>query len=100
MKIDGTNPFSGAQGPTFSRSAGSDGTEFRDVDGTTSSDDTRLSTSKAVSTLVAQLKQLPDVRQERVAALRQAIQGGQYQVSDQRIADAVHAQLLGKGSSK
>jgi len=97
MKIDGTNSFPETQAPTLKRAAGHE--EIQEVGGHVDSDDASLSTGATVSTLVAQVKQMPEVRQERVAALRQAIQNGQYHVSDRRIADAIHAQLFGVGSS-
>jgi len=98
MKIDGTSPSPEPQVATFKRQVASDGAESREVEAS-DSDDARLSTAIAVSALAEKLRQLPDVRQERVAALRQAVQNGQYQPSDQQIADALHAQLFGKRSS-
>jgi flagellar biosynthesis anti-sigma factor FlgM len=43
--------------------------------------------------LTAQVNQLPDVRQERVAALASAVQNGTYQVSPEQTADAMLAEL-------
>jgi negative regulator of flagellin synthesis FlgM len=99
MKIDGSNPFPETQSTTFQRANVSGGTESNEVSETPDADGASLSTGSSVSALAAQLQQMPDVRQERVAALRQAVQSGQYQVSDEQIADALHAQLLGTGSS-
>lgn len=99
MKIDGNNPFQETQSATFQRTNVSKGTESNQVMGTSDADGASLSTGLTVSTLAAQLQQMPDVRQERVAALRQAIQSGQYQVSNDQIANALHNQLLGTGSS-
>jgi flagellar biosynthesis anti-sigma factor FlgM len=45
-------------------------------------------------TLVAQASQLPEVRQERVSALRQAVQSGSYQTSPEQVAGAVFAYML------
>jgi flagellar biosynthesis anti-sigma factor FlgM len=47
-----------------------------------------------VEALAAQASQLPEVRQERVQALRQAVQGGQYQASPEQVAGAMFAHLL------
>jgi flagellar biosynthesis anti-sigma factor FlgM len=47
-----------------------------------------------VPALVAQASQLPEVREERVHALRQAIQSGQYQSSPEKIAGAVFEHMI------
>lgn len=47
-----------------------------------------------VQALVAQALQFPEVRQEKVNALRQALQGGSYQPSSKQVAEAVFAHLL------
>jgi flagellar biosynthesis anti-sigma factor FlgM len=44
--------------------------------------------------LVAQAAQLPEVRQERVQSLRQAIQSGRYQSSLDEVAGAVVAHMM------
>ena len=46
-----------------------------------------------VQALVAQALQFPEVRQEKVAALRQAILNGSYQPASQQVAGAVFAHL-------
>lgn len=98
MKIDSSNPFPETQ-TTFQRVSVSGQNESNEVNETPDTDGASLSSGSNVSALTAQVKQMPDVRQERVAALRQAVQSGQYQVSDKQIAEALHAQLLGPGSS-
>ena len=50
--------------------------------------------SGTVQQLKASLSQVPEVRQERVAALRQAMSSGSYQVSDQQLSDAMGSDLL------
>jgi flagellar biosynthesis anti-sigma factor FlgM len=40
------------------------------------------------------LSGVPEVRQERVEALRQAVGNGSYQVSDQQLSDAIGSALL------
>jgi flagellar biosynthesis anti-sigma factor FlgM len=97
MKIDASNPFPETQPPVPKRPTGSGAQE---VAGSPESDKANLASSSLVSQLAAKIKQLPDIRQERVAALQKAIQNGEYQVSDQQIADAVGPHLFGKGSSK
>ena len=99
MKIDGSNPFPETQTATFKRTSVSEGAESNEVNGTPDTDDASLSSGSNVSALAAQVKQMPDVRQERVDALKQAVESGQYQVSDKQIAEALHAQILGTGSS-
>jgi flagellar biosynthesis anti-sigma factor FlgM len=47
-----------------------------------------------VLALSAQAAQLPEVRQQRVQALRQAVESGQYHASPQQVAGAVFAQLV------
>ena len=55
-------------------------------------DVTQLSTgSAAVQTLRAQLDQVPEVRQQKVDSLRQAIAQGSYQLYPQQIATAMLA---------
>jgi flagellar biosynthesis anti-sigma factor FlgM len=51
----------------------------------------RLHSRAAV--LTAQVNQLPDVRQERVAALASAVQNGTYQVSPEQTAGAILSEL-------
>jgi flagellar biosynthesis anti-sigma factor FlgM len=48
-----------------------------------------------VQQLKTDLAGLPDLRQERVVALRQAIEEGSYKVSDPQIAQAMSSDLLG-----
>jgi len=52
--------------------------------------------SETIQRLRSNLSQVPEVRQERVDALRQAVGSGSYQVSDQQLSDAISADLLGK----
>jgi negative regulator of flagellin synthesis FlgM len=46
-----------------------------------------------VQALATEAAQLPEVRQERVSALRQAVQGGDYRLDPERVADALFAHL-------
>jgi flagellar biosynthesis anti-sigma factor FlgM len=47
-----------------------------------------------VAALVAQASQLPEVREQRVQALRQAIQRGRYQSSPEEVAGAVFTHMI------
>jgi flagellar biosynthesis anti-sigma factor FlgM len=60
-------------------------------------DQAQLSGTHAqVLALVAQASQLPEVREERVQQLRQAIQSGQYQASPENTASAVLDHLIAR----
>jgi flagellar biosynthesis anti-sigma factor FlgM len=50
--------------------------------------------SVTVQQLKANLSQVPEIRQDRVDALRQAMSNGSYQVSDQQLGDAIGSDLL------
>ena len=59
-------------------------------------DTVQLSSGQATfRQLVAQLNQVPDVRQERVSALRLEINSGQFQRSNDQVAGAIVSQLFG-----
>jgi flagellar biosynthesis anti-sigma factor FlgM len=47
-----------------------------------------------VEALTAQTSQLPELRQERVSALRQAVASGQYQASSKSVAGAMMNQMM------
>jgi negative regulator of flagellin synthesis FlgM len=56
-------------------------------------DQAELSAVQArIQTLVAQVNRLPEVRQEKVAALGQAVREGRYQVSAEQTAEAIISQ--------
>ena len=58
-------------------------------------DQAQLSGAHAqVQALAAQASQLPEVREERVQALRQAVQSGQYHASPEKVAGAVFAHMI------
>lgn len=52
-----------------------------------------------VAALKAQLGNLPSVRQDRVAALKQAVHNGTYQIDSRQLADAIQSDLFGPGNS-
>lgn len=47
-----------------------------------------------VQALAAQVSQLPEIRQEKVDALRQVVLGGSYQPGSKQIAEALFAHML------
>jgi flagellar biosynthesis anti-sigma factor FlgM len=49
-----------------------------------------------VQRLKSDLDGMPDVRQERVAVLRQALEAGSYKVPNPQIAQAMFSDLLGR----
>lgn len=60
-------------------------------------DEARLSVNRETTTeLRAKLQDLPEVRQEQVLKLAQAINEGKHQVSDRQIAEAIFKELLGQ----
>ncbi|MGA7379801.1 MAG: flagellar biosynthesis anti-sigma factor FlgM [Terriglobales bacterium] len=89
MKIDlnanvGQTPDAGAAGKASSRAVS--GAENAVPEG----DSTRLSTDQAnVQALSAAVLQLPEIRQDRVAALTEQVQKGSYQVTAQQTAEAL-----------
>ena len=98
MKIDGTNSPD-AQPLVLVTPTSRKGASSTQGLGTERSEAASFSTRSAVSSLAVELQKLPEVRNERVAALREAIQKGQYQVSDSQVADALQNQLFRTGSS-
>ena len=67
----------------------------------TTQDQAQLSVdSSRIEPLRAGLSSVPEVRQERVNALRQAIGQGSYQVTDQQLAGAIYSEMsVGMGGS-
>ena len=53
-----------------------------------------ITTMVKVQQLEAELAGLPEVRQEKIQPLQQAVQEGRYQVSDEQLAQAIFADLL------
>ena len=61
----------------------------------TAEDQAQLSGAHAqVAALAAQVSQLPEVREQRVQALRAAVAGGRYQSDPQKTAGALFAQMM------
>ncbi|MGO9648751.1 MAG: flagellar biosynthesis anti-sigma factor FlgM [Terriglobales bacterium] len=89
MRIDlnanvGQTPDAGSAGKASSRAVS--GAENAVPEG----DSTRLSTDQAnVQALSAAVLQLPEIRQDKVAALTEQVQKGSYQVTAQQTAEAL-----------
>lgn len=94
MKIEGSNPVPYNQTPAANGTGSSKKREFQTFEYQVAADEPEFSSLSETTTLVSQLKQMPDMRQKRVEALREAIQSGRYRVSDRQIADALFSKLL------
>jgi flagellar biosynthesis anti-sigma factor FlgM len=94
MRID---PNYGPQASTESGNTGTQGTRSGSItsvaggiSGATGEDQAHLSGAHAqVDALAAQASQLPEVRQERVQALRQTLLRGQYNPAPEQVAGAL-----------
>jgi negative regulator of flagellin synthesis FlgM len=97
MRIDAPLPLpENMQTPNVTRS-GPSAPQSPAAQVTSGQDKAQLSVDSAtVQQLKSTLSQLPEVRQERVNALRQAVNDGSYQVSNQQLADAIGSDLLGR----
>jgi flagellar biosynthesis anti-sigma factor FlgM len=90
MRIDAALPLPENQQPSKVASTGSSVPQNRSAPASSGQDQAQLSVDNGtIQNLKAQLGQVPEVRQDRVDALRQAISNGSYQVSDQQLADAI-----------
>jgi flagellar biosynthesis anti-sigma factor FlgM len=89
MRIDlganvGQTPDAGASGKAGSRVVSGAGTSVPE------SDSAQLSTDQArLQGLTAAVLQLPEIRQDKVAALAEQVKNGNYQVTAQQTAEAV-----------
>ena len=102
MRIDGPLPLPESSQPQRTQKSGASSNQRNLTPTRSSQDQTRLSVDgKRFEQLKASLSQLPEIRQDRVAALREAVANGRHQVSDQQLADAIHSQLvMGKPGGK
>lgn len=97
MRIDGALPVPENQQTQKVANSGASASQGRSAPINAGQDQAQLSVdSGTVQLLQAKLSQLPDVRQDRVGALRQSINSGSYQVSDQQLANAIGTDLLGR----
>jgi flagellar biosynthesis anti-sigma factor FlgM len=97
MKIDASFAFAEIVRPQRVGVTGAAPTQNQGERVGLSPDEVRFSVDgEKVQQLKADLDSLPDLRQERVAVLRQAIEAGSYKVPNQQIAQAISSDLLGK----
>jgi negative regulator of flagellin synthesis FlgM len=96
MRIDGSFPLpESLQSDKVARS-GSQTQQSSSAPVNSGQDQTQLSVGgQTIQQLKSSLSQVPEVRQERVDALRQVVSSGSYQVSDQQLSDAIGSELLG-----
>ena len=80
-RTDGPSPASSDARSPASRPQGDDQVQFSGAQG-------------QVQALAKQVLQFPEMRQEKVNALRQAVLDGDYQVGSKQVADAVFAHML------
>ena len=96
MKIDASLAFPENVGPQRVGTTGPSPSQNQGERVGLSPDEVQFSVDgEKVQQLKADLDGLPDLRQERVVALNQAIEQGSYNVSDQQIAQAMSSDLLG-----
>ncbi len=97
MRVDGALPVPENMQPDKVGRSGSSTQQSRPAPVNSGQDQAQLSVDNdTIQQLKANLSQVPEVRQERVDALRQAVSNGSYQVSDQQLSDAIGSDLLGR----
>jgi len=95
MRIDGPLPLPESLQPEKTQKSGASSTPNRPAPTNSNQDQTRLSVdANRLDQLKTALSQVPEIRQERVAAVREAMGNGSYQVTDQQLADSIHSQLV------
>jgi flagellar biosynthesis anti-sigma factor FlgM len=100
MRVDAPLPLPESLQPQKVERSGSSTNQSRRASVESNQDKAQLSVDSArVEHLKAALSSVPEVRQERVDALRQALSKGTYQVRDQQLADAIHSELLAREPS-
>ncbi len=93
MRIDSN------QGPQLTAEAGSTSSQSTATASSSAwgvgEDEAQLSGAHVqVEALAAQAAQLPEVRQDRVSSLRQAVESGQYQASPESVAGSMFDHML------
>jgi len=97
MRVDAPSSFSDGLQPDKIGRSGTASQQNRSAPAGSGADQAKLSVNRdTIQQLKSSLSQVPEVRQDRVDALRQAINSGTYQVSDQQLGDAMANDLLGK----
>jgi flagellar biosynthesis anti-sigma factor FlgM len=94
MRIDGALPLPENLQTPKAANAGAPTSQSSPASVESGQDQTKLSgDSGAAQQLKTMLSQVPEVRQDRVDALRQALGNGSYKVSDHQLADAIGSAL-------
>jgi flagellar biosynthesis anti-sigma factor FlgM len=101
MRVNGPVPYSENLQPDKVTNTGSSNPQGQAAPVNATQDQAQFSVdSSRIEQLKASLSGVPEVRQERVNALRQAISQGTYHVTDQQLAGAISdATLIGNGGS-
>jgi len=96
MKVDGLNPLPQASSLTRPEGTDRNSAPASQSGAATGADEARLIWDQnRVRSLASQITGLPEIRQDRVNALQQAVQEGRYTVSNEQIANALFAEHLG-----
>ena len=97
MRVDGPLPFTENLQPEKVGRSGSSNQQSRPAPVGSDQDKAQLSVDNGtIQHLKSSLSQVPEIRQDRVDALRQAVSNGSYQISDQQLSDAIGSDLLGR----
>ena len=97
MRVDAPLTFPENLQPQKVSRSGSPNQPDRSASISSGQDQAQLSVDNdTIQSLKSSLAEMPEVRQERVQALRQAVASGSYQVSDQQLSDAIRSDLLGR----
>jgi negative regulator of flagellin synthesis FlgM len=95
MRVDAPLSFPENLQPDKVARSGSPTQQSRPAPVDSGQDQAQLSVdNETIQQLKTNLSQVPEVRQERVNALRQAVSNGSYQVSDQQLTDAIGSDQL------
>lgn len=87
---EGTNAGASAEAAAATRGGSN-------ASGSLADDTAQLSTDPVrVQSLAAQVNSLPEIRQEKVSALGQAVRDGSYQVSPEQTAEAVMSEMVAR----
>jgi flagellar biosynthesis anti-sigma factor FlgM len=97
MKIDASLPLPENAGPQRVGTTGSSPSQNQAEAVGLTPDEAQFSVDgEKVQKLTMDVASVPDIRQDRVAALNRAIEQGSYNVSDQEIAEAMSSELSGQ----
>ena len=95
MKIDAPLPLPENRPPEKVERPGSSMSQKGSSRAGGARDEARLSVDRdKVETMRSELSRLPDVRQDRVDAVRQTVRQGRHPVSDQQLAEVIHSEWL------